>query len=94
MPGRHSNRHDELIVTSALNRLLAERGVTQKELSELAGVSERAVSRIKNRKLWRIDCRTAARICSALSRLPNAETGRVAPVRLDVLFPMFPRGTL
>lgn len=88
MSTRHQQIEDELTVTSALNRLLLERNVAQKKLAELAGVSEKTVSRIKNRRVSRIDCRAAARICAALSRIPHAGTGRVARVRLDTLFPM------
>lgn len=88
MSTRHQKLSEELIITSGLSKLLAERDLTQKRFASLAGVSERAISSMKNRPLHRIDCTTAARLCAALSRLPRTDTGFAQHVRLDALFPM------
>ena len=85
----HPQFHDTVIVTSALARLLQERGVGQKRLSEMTGVSERGISRIRNRRVVRrIDCVAAVKICLALSLLPRCRDGRTEAIRLDRLFPM------
>ncbi len=56
------------VITSSLGKLLAQRNLSQKELARITGISERAISRIKNRKVVnRIDCDSAIRICLALS---------------------------
>ncbi len=76
------------VVTSNLGALLKERGLTQKELAKMTGISERAISRLKNRKsIKRIDCATAIKICLVLSVRSRTKTRR-SPVALDLLFPI------
>jgi DNA-binding Xre family transcriptional regulator len=84
-----TQNQQNLVVTSALARLLKERGMTQKEFARRTGISEKAISRIKNRKIiHRIDCAAAVRICLTLSELPRRRDGRIKSIRLDMLFPM------
>jgi len=79
----------KLVVTSNLAKLLQERGMSQKELSRLTGVSERAISRIKSRIVVnRIDCTAAVKICIALSSRRILKLWIRVPVRLDMLFPI------
>jgi DNA-binding Xre family transcriptional regulator len=79
------------VVTSNLGALLKERGLTQKQLSQMTGISERAISRIKNRKVFRlIECDSAVRICLALSAKLAAGKRKKIPIRLDALFPIKP----
>jgi DNA-binding Xre family transcriptional regulator len=78
-----------LVVTSALAQLLKERGINQKKFARITGISEKAISHIKNRKIiYRIDCAVAVRICLALSELPRRRDRRTKVIRLDALFPM------
>jgi hypothetical protein len=63
--------------------------MNQKELSRRTGVSERAISRIKNRIVVnRIDCTAAVKICIALSSKRILKKWIRVPVRLDMLFPI------
>lgn len=78
-----------MIITSALGRLLRERQLTQKQLAALTGISERAISRIKNRRqVRRIDCATAVRLCVVLSQRQRRQNRRRVRIGLDQLFPM------
>ena len=82
-------KEKRLVVTSDLSRLIQERGLNQKELARLTRVSERAISRIKNRTVVRrIDCDVAVKICLALSSRRILKKWIKVPVRLDALFPI------
>jgi len=79
----------KFVVTSALARLLKERGITQKQFARRTGISEKAISRIKNRKIiHRIDCAVAGKMCILLSTLPRKSDHRKRTIRMDTLFPM------
>jgi DNA-binding Xre family transcriptional regulator len=85
----------QYVITSNLGKLLAERNLTQKELARITGVSERAISVIKNRKVVRlIDCDSAVKICLALSGRMVAKKRRKNSIRLDALFPIKVAGVL
>src|SRR3989344_359594 len=59
-----------VFITSNLRRLLLERGMEQQDLARRASVSPRAISRLVNRRrVPRIECTVAAKICQVLSAL-------------------------
>ena len=77
------------VVTSNLGKLLARRNLTQKQLAQMTGISERAISHIKNRKVVsRIDCDTAIRICLALSMKKDIRARNRKKIGLEALFPI------
>jgi DNA-binding Xre family transcriptional regulator len=83
-----NNKH-RFVITSKLGKLLAKRNLSQKEFSLMTGISERAISRIKNRKIVnRIDCDSAIKICLALSLRKAVHARTRARISLDELFPM------
>jgi DNA-binding Xre family transcriptional regulator len=91
------NKHiiPRLVVVSNLGTLLRERGISQKRLAQMTGISERAISRLKNRKVVkRIDCDTAVRVCLALSGAGRPADRAQSSIRLDALFPIRPDSLL
>lgn len=54
-----------------LDALMAERGISGKELMKLAGVTERSVSTLRRNSAQLLDVCTVARICEALDVTPG-----------------------
>jgi len=54
-----------------LDALLAERGMTGRQVAEMAGVTEATVSKLRRNTFVSIDAATFARICSCLKVQPG-----------------------
>ena len=74
---------------SALESLLKERGKTQKELAEQAGLSQSRVCRLVGKKsVHTIVASTAVKICLVLSSWPRTRDGKIVAVSLGALYPL------
>lgn len=58
-------------LASRLDQLMADRGVSGKELMKLAQVTERSVSTLRRNSAQLLDVCTVARICRALDCTPG-----------------------
>jgi putative transcriptional regulator len=54
-----------------LNELLADRGITGRQLAEMAGVTEATVSKLRRNTFVSIDAATFARVCASLRVQPG-----------------------
>jgi putative transcriptional regulator len=54
-----------------LNELLADRGITGRQLAEMAGVTEATVSKLRRNTFVSIDAATFARVCACLKVQPG-----------------------